>query len=977
MDHDAASNSNSNSSNSNSNNKDPNYYVTLVTWKALRCFVQAVNTGLASPQSFPVQAQKDSSKSLTSSVTQQLQSNGLLQRIPEILQGAAQLLQQAPHTDTSATRAAVAVDSTSPGSPAASSSNASHSGSSSQHSSSGSYVAGVLPSNMVSTIGILISAATALALLQPSKSELFRTLDAAARLALAFMRHLTVVLAATPTGPPSTSYSAAAACCIKLLCAWTTGAAGIAPSLVEPSTAAAVVSLNCFTYYAQSLLPDKLSSRLASLSQSERYADSPDAAANAAAAAAYVTAHASEWRVGLLQHVAGLQETMQQQQQQKEQQQQEEQQEQDPVADVATDPCWLVTGGISMQAATWAGSCNFHWLKQGFCEAVRAAGIVQQRCWEEVPKLAEQQQQQQQQRQDPNQSSTPWLTHISSTSILQPVHGLLLSQLLLCSVERLCSNGADNALLAEYASIAALLAADAVRFTVEHQQAVQQEPFDILAAWLAPVLPATLQLLSNMVQVLDQADSSPAANSSSPAASSSSSSTLSASPSSSEPVEQICVLQLLQLLAASNYFTCALDKPAKPAAVAGLAAAAAGSSAQNATSNPGTKANSESFVGAVPAADQGASEASAATGYHSAAAWLTHHTELSRVLEGLCRVLGRHPVTELTANAVQLIGVFMMPTRSGGTSSLLLAYLTSSRVDGPASPEQLQLFGLLCSLLKVGRVMWPVYNAIADSVCWATGEFARLLVCESIAKLQRDPDHQPAEEVGLGSPGQPSAAILQGLMPLVLIGRCCLQWATGLGQLQGRSDLGQLLMQLQQGEPVSAWASTLGLVPLSGNCGYFHAAIAVLHGAKPLAMTVVGTCLEWLQLQGNAGQLAAAGYPAAALMQQLQAVLDVLPGPVNAADAAAAAAAFGLLAQRLQALGLALNTLAVPHACNNPACTMLEGPAKLVTVSRRSCMCAACRVARYCSRGCQKQHWKQHKPVCGALAGAAAQQGEV
>jgi hypothetical protein len=55
-------------------------------------------------------------------------------------------------------------------------------------------------------------------------------------------------------------------------------------------------------------------------------------------------------------------------------------------------------------------------------------------------------------------------------------------------------------------------------------------------------------------------------------------------------------------------------------------------------------------------------------------------------------------------------------------------------------------------------------------------------------------------------------------------------------------------MQLQQGEPVSAWASTLGSVSVPRDCGYFHAAIAVLHGAKPLAMTVLGTCLEWPQL---------------------------------------------------------------------------------------------------------------------------------
>ena len=207
-------------------------------------------------------------------------------------------------------------------------------------------------------------------------------------------------------------------------------------------------------------------------------------------------------------------------------------------------------------------------------------------------------------------------------------------------------------------------------------------------------------------------------------------------------------------------------------------------------------------------------------------------------------------------------------------------------------------------------------------------------------------------EAELTSPKQLTAEAVGGLMLLVLAGRCCLHWAAALGQLQGRSDLGQLLMQLQQhqGESASAWSVVAGL-------NERHAIIAMGPAPKSLAESVLSTCLAWLQLQDNAGQLAAAGYPAeAVMMQQLQSVLDVLPEPFNAPDAAAAESALGLLVQRLQALGLALNTLAVPHACNNPACTTLVGPTELATVSRRSCMCAGCRVARYCSRGCQKQH---------------------
>jgi hypothetical protein len=118
-------------------------------------------------------------------------------------------------------------------------------------------------------------------------------------------------------------------------------------------------------------------------------------------------------------------------------------------------------------------------------------------------------------------------------------------------------------------------------------------------------------------------------------------------------------------------------------------------------------------------------------------------------------------------------------------------------------------------------------------------------------------------EAELTSPKQLTAEAVGGLMLLVLAGRCCLHWAAALGQLQGRSDLGQLLMQLQQhqGESASAWSVVAGL-------NERHAIIAMGPAPKSLAESVLSTCLAWLQLQDNAGQLAAAGYPAEAVMMQ-------------------------------------------------------------------------------------------------------------
>jgi hypothetical protein len=113
-------------------------------------------------------------------------------------------------------------------------------------------------------------------------------------------------------------------------------------------------------------------------------------------------------------------------------------------------------------------------------------------------------------------------------------------------------------------------------------------------------------------------------------------------------------------------------------------------------------------------------------------------------------------------------------------------------------------------------------------------------------------------------------------------------------------------------------------------------------------------------------QLSAAGYDAVSLQQQLAAFLQSLLGPREFVSLSVQQAV------ALQAVGLALTNVAFPCACNNPSCSELAGPLELQLVNRRSCMCADCRVVRYCSRDCQRRHWKQHKPVCRAIAARQA-----
>jgi hypothetical protein len=73
------------------------------------------------------------------------------------------------------------------------------------------------------------------------------------------------------------------------------------------------------------------------------------------------------------------------------------------------------------------------------------------------------------------------------------------------------------------------------------------------------------------------------------------------------------------------------------------------------------------------------------------------------------------------------------------------------------------------------------------------------------------------------------------------------------------------------------------------------------------------------------------------------------------------------LIKALEAVGRACSVFALPHCCNNPGCSNVPGASELSIVPSKTSTCGACKVARYCGRGCQKAHWKQPKPVCKML----------
>jgi hypothetical protein len=151
------------------------------------------------------------------------------------------------------------------------------------------------------------------------------------------------------------------------------------------------------------------------------------------------------------------------------------------------------------------------------------------------------------------------------------------------------------------------------------------------------------------------------------------------------------------------------------------------------------------------------------------------------------------------------------------------------------------------------------------------------------------------------------------------------------------------------------WLVLIGRVLLQVGFAAAHVQHEVYHKVLPHMRS-------FLQVQGVAEHMAAAGLDTTEILQQVSAVLVTEEADVQPAA--------------WRSLGVSLTSLAFPYACNNPTCSNLSGPQELQLVNGRSCMCGGCRVAHYCSRACQRQHWQAHKPVCKAIAAAQAAKTE-
>jgi len=231
--------------------------------------------------------------------------------------------------------------------------------------------------------------------------------------------------------------------------------------------------------------------------------------------------------------------------------------------------------------------------------------------------------------------------------------------------------------------------------------------------------------------------------------------------------------------------------------------------------------------------------------------------------------------------------------------------------------------------------------------------------------------------------GQSSASgsAVQLLPSIVIFGRLCLLYGQ---QLPAKIPMmvQMKILKTEQGLRELTPARHMQLITLYQREAPRNGVIDVLWREAPGGVGLqtkfdiyLKACLDWLSSGTVSEQLAAAGYGSgtSTAVQQLQALAAAVkvakksekmdPGP------------FAALARQLLETGKALSSFAVPLCCNHPVCANISRTLEVSLVSGHSTKCSGCRVARYCCRECQKQHWKQHKPVCQALAAARGGKG--
>jgi hypothetical protein len=303
-------------------------------------------------------------------------------------------------------------------------------------------------------------------------------------------------------------------------------------------------------------------------------------------------------------------------------------------------------------------------------------------------------------------------------------------------------------------------------------------------------------------------------------------------------------------------------------------------------------------------------EAKAAAADDDDGAWSQDATQLGGTVECYVRLQAATPshMAQNDAGLAVLCGRVLL-VRQWHDGGLLLAALAA----GPGSPQQTQLFGLLCSLLKFTSQLPPQYEArLTDAVLAAALASASILRGTAAADFRSGKQQLPqvqqlsqllrphlssapagfqhdttAEAVsGVQAAGdcsnQPSATTAVCLPWLVLCGRCCCIWAERLLQgAAGQHQKGPTSEYMRFMEFVSTLDIFTKRLPMSGMLTVLLQVLAhndLTTGADTSGSTVPVSCLEacraWLSVPSTSAQLTAIGYDMGLLNSKLDAALQ-------------------------------------------------------------------------------------------------------
>ena len=242
---------------------------------------------------------------------------------------------------------------------------------------------------------------------------------------------------------------------------------------------------------------------------------------------------------------------------------------------------------------------------------------------------------------------------------------------------------------------------------------------------------------------------------------------------------------------------------------------------------------------------------------------------------------------------------------------------------------------------------------------------------------QAGSNEQPAEHSAAAQAVAPQAAtesVLPQLPWLGLLGCCCLQWSQQLGRLPTDNPTVTAAAAAQSQGSHHA-KGVISLLP-EGMCSVWGTAVQLVDEGRPIICLCAEAVNTWLTAVSDLPE---------PLLQPLESldvglVISTVRGCsrefTNVTDSMQqhpdAPVPLRGYVQELATLGEALCAVAHKQSCNNPTCSNLSGPSELQLVKVRSSTCSGCRTARYCSPECIRQHWKQHRPVCKALARTAA-----